>query len=207
MSRRERLVKLAGGGGLVALGCIIYAVSQAVDPANRAAILGIIAIVIGLSWLGQSLRGHKEGPSHRDTAVETPPGPPISPERTAAGVLLAWAVPGLGHWIIGRRSKALLYFVVITATFLLGVLLAEGRNLDYERDKIYFLAYIFNLGETFLAWFLAQGLVRDHAIPFLQAGFLYTAVAGLLNLVAMMDFISTCIRSAEAPAAGGERPA
>ena len=42
------------------------------------------------------------------------------------------------------------------------------------------------------------GLVRDHAIPFLQAGFLYTAVAGLLNLVAMMDFISTCSRHAEA---------
>jgi hypothetical protein len=206
MSRRERLIKLAGGSGLVALGCIIYAVSQAVDPANRAAILGIIAIVIGLSWLGQSLRGHKEGPVHRD-AAEAPPGPPISPERTAAGVLLAWAVPGLGHWIIGRRGKALLYFVVITATFLLGVLLAEGRNLDYESDKIYFLAYVFNLGETLLAWFLAQGLVRDHAIAYLQVGFLYTAVAGLLNLVAMMDFISTCIRSAEAPATGEERPA
>ncbi|MHC4222896.1 MAG: DUF6677 family protein, partial [Planctomycetota bacterium] len=147
MSRRERLIKLAGGGGLVALGCILYAISQAVDPANRAAILAIIAIVIGLSWLGQSLRGHKEGPVHRDV-VEAPYGPPISPERTAAGVLLAWAVPGLGHWIIGRRGKALLYFVVITATFLLGVLLAEGRNLDYERDKIYFLAYVFNLGET-----------------------------------------------------------
>ncbi|MHC4341578.1 MAG: DUF6677 family protein [Planctomycetota bacterium] len=206
MSRRERLIKLAGGGGLVALGCILYAISQAVDPANRAAILAIIAIVIGLSWLGQSLRGHKEGPVHRDV-VEAPYGPPISPERTAAGVLLAWAVPGLGHWIIGRRGKALLYFVVITATFLLGVLLAEGRNLDYERDKIYFLAYVFNLGETLLAWFLAQGLVRDHAIPYLQVGFLYTAVAGLLNLVAMMDFISTCIRSAEAPATGEERPA
>jgi len=206
MSRRERLIKLAGGGGLVALGCIIYAVSQSVDPANRAAILGIIAIVIGLSWLGQSMRGHKEGPVHRES-IEAPPGPPISPERTAAGVLLAWAVPGLGHWIIGRRGKALLYFAVITATFLLGVLLAEGRNLDYERDKIYFLAYVFNLGETLLAWFLSQGLVRDHAIPYLQVGFLYTAVTGLLNLVAMMDFISTCIRSAEAPATGEERPA
>jgi hypothetical protein len=198
MSSRERLVRLAGGLALLFLGVVIYAVSQAVDPANRAAILAIIAIVIGLSWFGQGLRGHKEGPVRREAAP--PSGAVISPERTAVGVLLAWLVPGLGHWIIGRRSKAVLYFLTITATFVLGVLLAQGRNLDFDRDFVYFLAYGFNLGETVITYFLAQDLVRDHSVRFLQMGYLYAAVAGLLNLVAMMDFISTCIHSAS----GGE---
>lgn len=41
--------------------------------------------------------------------------------------LLAWLVPGLGHWYQGRRSKALLFFVCILGTFAYGLLLGSGR--------------------------------------------------------------------------------
>jgi hypothetical protein len=191
---RERVLRVAGGLAAVAAGCILFAVSKAHDPLNRAALAAILLVLFGATWIGQGVRGIREGLTYhedRDAA-----GRPISPERSVAGILLAWAVPGAGHWIIGRRGKAALLFLTITGTFVVGVLLAQGRNLDYDRDRIYFLAYMFNAGETAVGWALTRGLERSHEIRFLQVGFLYTAVACLLNLVAMMDFLATCIRSA-----------
>jgi len=41
--------------------------------------------------------------------------------------LLAWLIPGLGHWYQGRRHKAVLYFVCILGTFIYGLYLGEGR--------------------------------------------------------------------------------
>jgi len=195
LTPRERLLRLGGGLALAAGGAALFAYSKEHDPENRAAILTILAILVGLSWVGQGLRGRRDSLVHHEEAA--PPGPPVSAERTLFGILGAWLLPGLGHLIIGRRAKALLYFVVITATFAAGTALAEGRNLDFERDRIYFLAYMFNAGQTALGWLLTRGLELDHRIPFLQLGLTYTAVGCLLNVVAMMDFVATCSRGDE----------
>lgn len=205
LAPRERLLRLGGGIALVAAGCALFGYSKAHDPENRAAILAILAILVGFSWIGHGLRGRRDSIVHHEEAA--PPGPPVSAERTLAGILAAWLVPGLGHLIIGRRAKAALYFVVITATFAAGTALAEGRNLSFERDPIYFGAYLFNAGETALGWLLTRRLELDHGIPFLQLGLTYTAVACLLNVVAMMDFVSTCSRSAEARDGDGAQAA
>jgi len=206
LTPKERLVRVLGGLGLAALGCVIFAVSQARDPENRWALAGILAVIVGLSWAGPGFRGRRDGPVAREPAP--PAGEPVSAERTAVGLLAAWLVPGLGHWMIGRRRKALLLFATITACFLAGLLLAQGRNLSYDRDAVYFLAYVFNAGETGLGWLVTRHLELDRPITHLHVGFLYTAVACLLNLVAMMDFVETCTRSADAaaPAAPDARP-
>jgi len=202
-SSRQRTIRLVGGLALTLFGCVFFVVSQSRDEQNRGAAIAILAILGGLSWAGQGLRGHREGATFREEAL--PAGPPITAERTVAGLLAAWVVPGLGHWIIGRRAKAILFFAAITTCFLLGLILAQGRNLSYERDNVYFLAYMFNAGQTALGWLLTHKLELTHKIPYLQLGFLYTAVACLLNLVAMMDFIATCTRNADTqPAAEGE---
>lgn len=191
MTRRERILRLAGGGALIAGGCLLFAVSKALDPWNRAAILAIVAIAMGLTYTGQALRGHR----HPVSPIEPAPLPPgISVERKTIAVFLGWLLPGLGHFVIGRRAKGMLFFAVITLTFLAGVALAEGRNLSYQRDRIYFYAYVFNGIETFLGAWLTRGFERDHGIPFLQVGFLYSAVASLLNLVALMDLVAARAR-------------
>jgi len=201
LTPRERLLRLGGGVALATAGCALFAYSKSHDPENRAAILSVIAIIVGVSWVGHGLRGRRDSIVHHEEAP--PAGPPISPERTLAGILGAWLIPGLGHWIIGRRAKAALYFVAITGTFLAGTALAEGRNLSFERDWVYFLAYMFNGAETGVGWLLTRHVELDHRIPFLQLGLTYTAVACLLNVVAMMDFVTTCGRSAEEADKGG----
>ena len=192
MTRKERTIRLVGGVGVIALACVIFSVSKAYDPSNKAALLSIILIFFGLTWIGQAARGHRELVPHHEEP--TAAGESMPAQTTALGLILAWLVPGLGHWFIGRRQKAILFFTVITATFLLGVLLAHGRNLSYERDKVYFLAYAWNLGETVVGWFLTRHLEYDSPVPHLYVGFLYTAVASLLNLVVVIDFFNCCTR-------------
>jgi hypothetical protein len=41
--------------------------------------------------------------------------------------LLAWLVPGAGHWYQRRRSKAVLFFVCIVGSFGYGLWLGDGR--------------------------------------------------------------------------------
>ena len=48
--------------------------------------------------------------------------------------LLAWLVPGLGHWYQGRRGKAILYFVCIMGTFLFGFGMGSFRNVYFRMD-------------------------------------------------------------------------
>ncbi len=188
-----RLAKLGWGVGLLALGCIVFGISKAQDEAHKGAILGIIAILFGLHFLGQSLRSQATAPPSGEPASHDT----VSADRTVFALVLAWLVPGLGHWAIGRRAKAVLFFTVISTTFLAGVFLAHGRNLNFEKDSIYFWAYGWNGVETLIAWFFAQGLEIDHEIPHLVVGFLYTSVAGLLNIVVMMDVLTTGIRNGE----------
>jgi len=190
MSARERLVRLGVGVALLLGGYFGFQFSAARDPDNKFAIVAIVAVVVGISWVGQAIRGRHDGPIPRDEAA--PRGVPVSPDRLLASMVGAWVLPGLGHWLLGRRAKAVLFFVTITATFVAGALFAQGRNFNYGLDPVYFYAYAFNLGETSLAWLLARGLERDREIALLNVGFLYTAVACLLNLVAMMDCLHTC---------------
>jgi len=204
LTPRQRLLRLAGGLALIVGGIVAFQVSARVDPANRAAIVTIVMIVVGTGWVGQAARGQVESGTVRKVTPAS--GPPISIERTAIGFVAAWLVPGAGHWLIGRRKKALLYFVTITATFVTGIVLAHGRNFSYERDAVYFLAYMFNGVETLLAWALTSGLERTYEIRFYHLGFLYSAVASLLNLVAMMDFLATCGRAGHAPAPVSSAP-
>lgn len=110
-----------------------------------------------------------------------------------ATVLLAgWLVPGGGHYLLGRKPRATVFFLAVTLTYLAGMALADFGNVSLERHTYYFLAHAFNGGETALAWLLTMGVVEDHVpthfgIHTGEIGILYTAVASLLNLIVMMD--------------------
>src|SRR6185295_8387822 len=41
--------------------------------------------------------------------------------------IMAWLIPGAGHWYQGRRTKAVLFFVMIMGSFSFGLWLGGGR--------------------------------------------------------------------------------
>lgn len=46
--------------------------------------------------------------------------------RIAIACVLAWLVPGAGHWYFGRRARAAVFFTLVTGSFVLGTIF-NGR--------------------------------------------------------------------------------
>ncbi len=66
--------------------------------------------------------------------------------RTFVACALAWALPGAGHFYLGRRVKAVVFFLVVVTTFLLG-LAQQGRvYLAGPEQPLSYLAAFANLG-------------------------------------------------------------
>jgi hypothetical protein len=117
----------------------------------------------------------------------------MSSSPSPGSVLFAgWLVPGGGHLLVGRRTQGIVFFLTITITFLAGMYLCSFRNVSPTRHEYYFLAHILNGGETIVASVATSGLVEDQVprhfgIASGEIGTLYSAVAGLLNVIVAMD--------------------
>lgn len=130
--------------------------------------------------------------------------------------LASWLVPGLGYVLIGERARGIIAGTTIVVTFLLGLLIGGIRVIDVpgydvannlrptsKTDKTPAIKTSF-VGEVmYKPWYIAQSLagpmnivatvvsVRTHVRPstarIFDIGTLYTAIAGMLNLLVIID--------------------
>lgn len=124
--------------------------------------------------------------------------------RASLGLLaLAWMVPGLGHWVLGKRQRALVFAAVIVAGFVTGVLLDGELGVPRTGSPFSWLAAFACVGNGALyalrlLWVNAPGLLSSGVPLGLSGGgdpvaagfsygntFLYTS--GLMNLLAVLD--------------------
>jgi hypothetical protein len=106
----------------------------------------------------------------------------------------AWALPGLGHWLQGRRLRAGIVFALLTGLFVLGTVLAAGTNLSRERH-FYYWSGQFLLGLPAMLAELLGGEARvTRELPRLDVGLLYASMAGLLNVLAWLDVFGVAER-------------
>ena len=109
---------------------------------------------------------------------------PLSP---AGYVAAAWLVPGLGHVLQRRALRGAIVFGLLVGLFLWGTVLAEGSNLSRERH-FYYWGGQFLLGLPALAIELVSGRPPvTGPIRLVDAGLLFGCLAGLLNVLAMID--------------------
>jgi len=106
-----------------------------------------------------------------------------------AALALGWILPGAGHAYAGRWGKAALFFVAVTGLLVTGLALADGTNL--LPDRLWFAAQVCAGGPALALTPVSQYIATlgpiDWADPYHEMGTLYTAVAGFLNLLVMMD--------------------
>ena len=78
--------------------------------------------------------------------------------------LLAWLIPGLGHYYQGRKGKAILYGRWILGLYLMGMVMAEG--------KVVYWRWInrFNYPEKFCVHYIGQFWVGLLTLPALIQG-------------------------------------
>ncbi|MCE9595432.1 MAG: hypothetical protein K8S98_14690 [Planctomycetes bacterium] len=105
----------------------------------------------------------------------------------ARDLFLTWLVPGAGHWAQGRKRRGVIVFVLLVGLFALGTWLAEGSNLSRERH-FYFWAGQFLVGAPAIAAEAVWGAMRVRRdIPYVDCGLVFGCVAGMLNVLAMID--------------------
>ncbi len=115
-------------------------------------------------------------------------------EQTKGGnaflvVAAAWAVPGLGHLLLGRWRKGVVFIAALPLMFLSGLLL-HGRLFPFDLSQpLVALAAAADLGIG-LIYFLAApfgyGAGKVVAVTY-EYGNAFLIVAGLLNLLVLLD--------------------
>lgn len=131
--------------------------------------------------------------------------------------VLAWIVPGAGHFYLGKRKRAAVFFGVVFATFLLG-LMNEGRAYLADRQQpLTYLATLTNVATGPLDFLsrratyhrLAYKLPLEENSPQAQAlladmrrkvaevtdeyGTTYLLTAGLMNMLLILDAFDIAI--------------
>ena len=128
---------------------------------------------------------------HTKTKVSVPVAAPLA-ERLPP-VLLAWLIPGAGHYYLKRQSHGIVLMVAIAGMFLTGILM-QGRMFEpshgdlfttvmtyggYVGDLCNGLLYVLTVGLGYEQEAL-PGAVHDYGTKFIVC-------AGLLNLLAIVD--------------------
>ena len=110
----------------------------------------------------------------------------------------AWAVPGAGHLWLGRYQKGLTLLVVLPLMFAVGLWI-QGRIFPFQFDDLLVgLAAIADLGiglPYFVARLAGAGAGEVIAITY-EYGNTYVIVAGLLNMLAVLDAFDIAHRAA-----------
>lgn len=126
-------------------------------------------------------------PSPAPAAAPGIPRPAVPPLVAAA---VAWIFPGLGHFLLRRRGTALLYALIVTATFLLG-LSFEGRLYSPEPGQpLTILATFAVYGAGLLnlaARFLSSNPNGTILSVTYEYGCAFLLTGGLMNLLLMLD--------------------
>ena len=118
---------------------------------------------------------------------------PTTSKKAPAGIrayfvgIIAWLVPGGGHCLHGHWGRGITIFVVICSTFLLGLMLGGIEMIDPKVPWYY--AQIIAGGPAILATLIQNPDITSADIygRGVDLGQVYAGVAGLLNLLCILD--------------------
>jgi TM2 domain-containing membrane protein YozV len=110
--------------------------------------------------------------------------------RALASMFLAWAIPGAGHLYLGRRGRALIFFVVVVLMFAIGVSI-DGALYTFASSGgswLKLLATLASMGSGLL-YFVAKriGFPGDVVSATFEYGSTFMLTAGLMNLLLVLD--------------------
>lgn len=117
--------------------------------------------------------------------------------RTVIAGLLAWVLPGAGHFWLGRRGLAAVFFVAITLPYMAGAAIGGVKySVNPVTNRWLFLAEL-GVGGYTSAFFALSATLPTTPVsepspymsyyPETEVATIYLAVAGLLNVLAILD--------------------
>jgi hypothetical protein len=108
----------------------------------------------------------------------------------------AWLVPGWGHWLLGRKWRALILFATIVGMFLMGIAM---RGEFFSTSSESYLQTLGYFGELCVG--VAMPAARffgyaggDPLFVSADYGTAYLVAAGMLNVLAILDAYDIAMR-------------
>ena len=102
-------------------------------------------------------------------------------------LLGAWMVPGLGHWMLGKRQTALLVGGSLLTLWILGLYFSDFRGIDRSQLYWWWAAQSGMGGPTLVSTLAFGPLQVTQDVPQMDLGITLLSVAGLLNLAVLTD--------------------
>jgi hypothetical protein len=107
-------------------------------------------------------------------------------------------VPGLSHFLLGKKRRGAAFFFIVSLTFLLGIMMSGGIFTLKNPNWLYRLAGIGELGmgvPYFLSLLLGVNAIGPETVTSVMFGYGSTFLisAGLMNMLLMMDAFDIAI--------------
>ncbi len=118
-------------------------------------------------------------------------GPAEPPARHLVAALLAWAVPGLGHFYLGRRLRAVAFCAIILVSLMSGIALDGNLYTVVPGQPLSFFATLGTMGMG-IPYFVARwgfGYAGDIEGAGFEYGSAFILTAGLMNLLLVLDVV------------------
>ena len=116
-------------------------------------------------------------------------GSTIQWSQAVRAMLLAWLIPGAGHFALGRRRRALAFGIIVLACLAIGVSLDGNLYRIVPERPLTVLATIACLGTgvPYLGLRFLIGYTGDLVAPGFEYGSAFILTAGLMNLLLILD--------------------
>jgi hypothetical protein len=105
-------------------------------------------------------------------------------------MVLAYLIPGAGHLYLGKRARAITFFVIIVVLFVIGIVI-DGDLYTVTHSGGSLLRLLAALGSmgSGIMYFIAAGIGVQGDVTSItyEHGTAFTITAGLMNLLLMLD--------------------
>jgi hypothetical protein len=124
-------------------------------------------------------------------STPSPAAPPSAGASNSAVVaaVLAWVIPGAGHFFLGRRWRAVLFFLLVMFSAAMGLLL-EGRLFvtapGQPLSRLGMLASM-GMGAPYFVLRFVVDYAGDLRAASYEYGTAFLLTAGLMNLLLILD--------------------
>ncbi|HEX9162984.1 MAG TPA: DUF6677 family protein [Thermoanaerobaculia bacterium] len=120
--------------------------------------------------------------------------------RSIVAMVLAYLVPGAGHFYLGYRARAAVFFAIVFVLFVIGLSI-DGTLYTVSESSgalLKILASLGSLGAGVLYWIArAMGPHGDVRSITYEYGTTFTLTAGLMNLLLVLDCFDISVRRKE----------
>jgi TM2 domain-containing membrane protein YozV len=109
--------------------------------------------------------------------------------RTYLAMILALVIPGAGHFYLGKRGRAVVFFVIVTFMFVMGLWLDGKLYVPQPGQPLTFLATFASMGAGapyFIARLIGPFSGDPRSFTF-EYGTAFSLSAGLMNLLLVLD--------------------